>query len=185
MLRWLEHHSAALWTAFAFWLLQNFSFFCWIKLPFLTLEGESTSLPLGLWLWVITSFSFVHWSDSGSKDAVPGMATVSFLSAAGQVGVSFGRSCFFSWLHRRSWSICENSSLLMLFSLEKLLCPNMYLNRYTLPPLSALPLPKLTGGKTQPAQIQRKVVPCQVILLPTACKFKRSCIPLPFSCSAL
>lgn len=60
----------------------------------------------------------------------------------------------------------------MLYALDKFLFTNMYLDCYIWPLLSALLLPKLAGGKIQPAQTQRKVVACQVLLLPAACRFK-------------
>lgn len=116
---------------------------------------------LGLWQWVLTSFSFMHQYDSGSRGPVPWMHPSALLVLLGKWVSMWGDLASSACLWRRSWSSCKRSCIFRLYSL---LCPNMYLNCYILPPLSALSLPKLTGGKIQPAQTRRKADSCQVIL---------------------
>jgi len=145
---------------FFFKLFQHFSFF-----PLINCSAHLLTLRVALLyllcLWKVLASSSIRCSSSGSGSEGPAQQAMPANSAARWV-TAWG-ACPSAPLRRRSWSGCHSSCSFMLCSLHKLSCPSLYLDFLLLPPLSALPFPKLTGGKIPPAQTQRKAESCQMI----------------------
>lgn len=132
-----------------FQLFQHFSFFppiSWCALP----STLRIALLYLICLWKVLVSSSVRCSSSGSGSEGPAVQAMPAGSAGGWMSARVAR-CSSAPFWRRSWSGCPSSCSFMLRSLYKLSWPNMYLDCFILPPMWAMPFPKLTRGKILPA----------------------------------